>query len=235
MTAWADQPWLAVDCESTGVDPFTARIVEVACVEVAPDGSVGDDGYCVIVDPGVDIPAEAAAIHGITTERARAEGVQPADALAEVAARIFEHGHRPVVGFNLRYDWPLLVVESIRHGVEFPVMAPALDPFLLDRMCDQFRKGGRKLVQVCEHYDVALDEADAHGALADAVAAARVMRALLARYPEIAEGSLASVFLRQIQGHEVWREGFVDWKRRSSDPSFDIPAGWPIPVAAETS
>ena len=38
-----------------------------------------------LVNPGIDIPAEASAIHGITTERAQAEGMDPAEAAEEIS------------------------------------------------------------------------------------------------------------------------------------------------------
>lgn len=227
---WTHEPFLALDTETTGVDPFEDRIVQVAAVEVAPDGSTANE-WSTIVDPGVEIPEGAAAIHGITTTRAVAVGMAPAEALGIVADRIFRHGtYRPVVMFNARFDWPILLSEAERHGVEFPVMAPVLDPYLIDRMCDRFRSGGRRLVQVCQHYDVPLDEADAHGAMADAVAAGRVMRQIIDRYPAIADHTLAGVFLRQVRGAEEDRQRFVDWKRRHGDPDFDSAAGWPIPA-----
>jgi hypothetical protein len=58
------------------------------------------------------------------------------------------------------------------------------------------------------------------------------MRALIDRYPAIAEHTLGGVFLRQVKGAEEDRQRFVDWKRRNSDPTFDSPAGWPIPAGA---
>lgn len=225
--SWVDEPWLSIDTETTGVDWTSDRVVEVAVVVVHPDGTTGDS-FTTVINPGVDIPEEASAIHGITTDRARDEGVSPADALAEVARRIFDHGHHPIVMFNARFDWPILLAEAERHGVEFPFLAPVLDPFLVDRMVDKYRKGGRKLMLVAQHYAVELDEVDAHGALADAVASARVMRAIVARFPQVGRHSLASVFLRQVRGHEQWRQGFVEYKRRT-DPAFDIDPGWPVP------
>jgi DNA polymerase-3 subunit epsilon len=238
MTAsWADRPLLALDCESTGVNPFADRIVEVAAVVVNHDGSL-DAPWSTVIDPGVPIPEGAADVHGISTERARVEGVEPAEAITHVAQRIWRHldshdGQAAVVAYNARFDWPLLLAEAERHGVEFPCFAPVLDPYLLDRMCDRYRRGKRQLTLVADHYDVPLSAEDAHGALADATAAGRVMRAILTRYPALTEHTLAGLWLHQAHGHEKDRQRLVDWKRRNSDPDFDIPAGWPIPVEVE--
>lgn len=235
--SWADRPILCIDTETTGVDPFTARIVEVATATLDPDGSV-TSSWSTIVDPGVQIPDDVAEVHGITTARAYNEGVSPAIALSHLAVELWAHieeygGLAPVVMYNARYDWPLILSEAERHGVEVPCFAPILDPYLIDRMCDRYRPGKRQLVLVAGHYDVDLAAADAHGALADAVAAGRVMRAILHRFPEIRDHTLPGLWLRQVHGHEHDRQRFVDWKRRSSDPQFDTPAGWPIPVEPE--
>jgi len=235
MTAsWATRPFLALDCETTGVDPFTDRIVEVAAVAVLRDGEAVPQFHAV-VDPGIDIPDEAAAVHGITTERARAEGMATADALGVVARYVFAHAERsePVVMFNARFDWPLLLVEAERYGVEFPCFAPILDPYLIDRLCDRYRKGKRQLGLVAAHYDVPLSADEAHGALADATAAGRIMRAILARYPALTEHTLAGLWLHQAHGHEQDRQRFEDYLRCNVDKDAHVVPGWPIPVEAE--
>jgi DNA polymerase-3 subunit epsilon len=232
---WTSKPVLGVDCESTSVDPFTARIVEVACVDVAFDGEVSD-AWGTIVDPGIEIPDEAAQVHGIPTSRAVAEGVQPAEALAYVAERIYQAAieRRPVVIQNARYDLPLLICEAERHGIDFPCLTPILDPLLLDRMVDRYRRGKRTLVAACGVYGVEFDDGEAHSALADATASARVLWRLLERYPTLGEVPLARMFLDQVKGYEDWRDGFVDYRRRNFDPSFDIAPGWPLPAGANT-
>ena len=71
-----------------------------------------------LIDPGMPIPA-AARVHGITTEHAQAYGMQPADALAEIAdvlASALAAGI-PVVGFNVQYDLTILEAELARHGL----------------------------------------------------------------------------------------------------------------------
>lgn len=232
---WVSAPFLCLDTETTGVNPFEDRVVEAAAVEVSLLGEVSRP-WSTIVDPGgVEVPEGAAAVHGITTDRARAEGVGTDVMITEVAARIWEHydahrGQGAVVMYNARFDWPLLICEAERAGVDFPVFAPILDPYLIDRMCDRYRKGKRNLTLVADHYGVPLSEADAHGALADATAAGRVMRRIMDRYPQIGEHSLANVWMRQVRGHEEDRQRFVEYMRRTIDPGFDSAPGWPIPA-----
>ncbi len=236
MRPWTQRPFLAIDCESTGVDPFEDRLVEVAAVIVRPDGDL-DLSWSTVIDPGVEIPDEAAAIHGITTARSQAEGVPTGEAVQRVAELIFDFASgpegMPVVVYNATFDWPLLIAEAKRHDLEFPAFVPILDPLLIDKMVDRFRKGSRKLVDTAAHYGVELDADDAHGALADATASGRIMHELLRRYPKIGEHSLAHVYLRQVKGAEEQRVSFVDYRRRTSDPGFVKAAGWPVPTGIE--
>lgn len=238
MTAeWVSAPWLVIDTETTGVNVFTDRIVEVAAVTLDTAGqipNVDTDAYTAIIDPGIEIPEGAAAVHGITTERARTEGQAPATVLAEIAelVRSAQDLDMPLVMYNARFDWPLLLIEAERHGIDFPCAAPILDPYLIDRLVDRFRKGKRQLTMVAEHYGVELGDA-AHGALADATAAGRVMRRIVDRYPEVAQRSLASMLLWQVRGHEEDRLRFEAYMRDKVDPQFVSVAGWPIPVAME--
>lgn len=229
---WSRRPLLSWDTETTGVDPDTDRIVEVALATIDVDGTVLDS-WSTIVDPGIEIPEGAAAVHGITTERARLEGIEPELALATLADRIYEVAaipSRPIVAHNVAFDLPIILAEADRHDVDVPAFAPYLDSLVIDKAVDRYRKGSRRLIDVARHYGVALEESQAHGALADCIAAGRIMRALLATYPALAEKPLAALWLWQGRWAEEQRESFVDYRRRTSDPTFDKPAGWPVPA-----
>lgn len=230
MTAWHERPFLSIDTETTGVDIHTDRIVEIATAMINPDGTVEHE-WATVVDPKCEIPAEAADIHGITTERARAEGVQPEVALRRVARYMATNSRCPVVVYNARFDLPLILNEAARHGVEILTMPLVLDPFVIDKALDKYRKGSRKLIDVARHYGVVLDEADAHGALADCIASGRLMHRILADDESLTECTLTRMFLWQSSHAEDQRASFVAYKRRT-DPEFSSPAGWPLPVRA---
>lgn len=175
--AWHLGRLVAFDLETTSADPLQARIVTAAIAAVGGDAPPAALDW--LADPGVEIPAEATEIHGITTEHARAKGDPIADVLEEVLETLtswaLEHG-RPLVIYNARYDLTVLDREARRHGLEpltergFPVYV--IDPFVIDKHLDLFRRGGRKLADVCAHYGAKLEEA--HTAAADAIAAARL-------------------------------------------------------------
>jgi DNA polymerase-3 subunit epsilon len=228
---WTIKPMLAIDTETTGIDTETDRIVEIAAVELDFDGNI-TSRWSTIIDPGIEIPLEASAVHGISTSKAVAEGMAPSKAL-QIAADLIHEAHRqmhPVVIYNAVFDLPLLINECHRNGVELFPFAAILDPLLMDKALDQYRKGSRKLVDVAKHYGVELSADDAHGAVADATAAGRIMRVLIRRYPQLGDQSLARLWLRQVRNQEAQRESFVDYMRTRKDPDFEKPSGWPIPV-----
>lgn len=235
MQPWATNPFLVLDCETTGVDVVTDRIVEVASVELRHDGT--HELWSTIVDPGIEIPEGASRVHGISTERAREEGVLPRVAMKEAAERVGSfietYGKQgAIVMYNARFDWPLLIAEARRNDVEWPTSALIVDPMLLDKTHDKWRKGKRNLMATARHYGVTLSEEDAHGAGADALATGRVLQALLRKYPRIAEEAPDALVARQASAYDVQHKSFADWKRNNGVPDFQLDLGWPIPTRA---
>ncbi len=93
---------------------------------------------------------------------------------------LFDQGV-PVVAYNASYDFSLLAHEAQRLGTE-PLgdPSPVIDPLVIDKAYDRYRRGRRTLEVVAAHYAVTLDAA--HDASADAIAAGRVAQALARRY-----------------------------------------------------
>ncbi|MEV0214245.1 exonuclease domain-containing protein [Micromonospora sp. NPDC050695] len=176
---WHRELLMAFDCESTGVDVESDRIVTASVVTVAPGESPVI--LSVVIDPGVDVPAEAVAVHGWSTERLRAEGQPPAGQLQRVANTLaagLVEGF-PIVIANAPYDLTLLDRELRRHNL--PTLAerldgrpigPVIDPMCIDKALDRYRPGKRKLTDLCATYGARIT--DAHDCTADALAAARV-------------------------------------------------------------
>jgi DNA polymerase-3 subunit epsilon len=212
---------VAFDLETTGVDPETARIV-TACVALV-DGSGGRPLATTtwLVDPGVEIPEQATAIHGITTEQVRADGRPAAECVAEIARYLFT-SNGPIVAFNACYDLTVLDREMRRHGigVQLPDRLTVVDPFVLDKHVDKYRRGSRKLVDQCTHYGVRID--GAHDASFDAVAAARVAWRIAQRYPEIAAMELADLHALQVQAKREQDASFAEYLRKQARRAKDV-------------
>lgn len=174
---------LSFDLETTSVNPKEARIVTSALVRI--DGRDVDKRE-MLADPGVEIPEAAAKIHGITTEKARAEGQPHDEVLAQTVRSIrqaWDDGLTLIV-YNAAYD--LSVLRALTG--DFTVDGPVFDPFVIDRVKDKWRKGKRTLGDVSAHYGVTLE--NAHEATSDALAAARIAwMQVRQRYPELSQMS----------------------------------------------
>jgi DNA polymerase-3 subunit epsilon len=237
--SWHTEPLVGFDLETTGVDVETARIVTAALVFRNDSG--GDPVTLRwLADPGVDIPAEAAAVHGVTTEKARADG-SPAtgvvEAVAAYLAAALNEG-QPVVAMNARYDFTVLDRELRRHGLKTlgervggeASPGPVVDPFILDKQADKYRKGSRKLEALAIHYGVAL--ASAHTADADALAAVEVAVAIAERYP-LLQVHPEQLHVWQIRWAAEQAAGFQQYLRKT-DPYAVIDGEWPvIPLTGE--
>ncbi|GAA1123251.1 hypothetical protein GCM10009577_53100 [Streptomyces javensis] len=94
---------IGFDLETTGTDPRTARIVTAAVVEVRGGEPVGRREW--LADPQVPIPEDAVAVHGITGERAAAEGRPAREVVEEVAEVLVAHWRAgaPVVAYNAAF------------------------------------------------------------------------------------------------------------------------------------
>ncbi|WP_411707005.1 3'-5' exonuclease [Corynebacterium sp. LaCa78] len=213
---------LAFDLETTSANPKDARIVTSALVRI--------DGHDVqkvehLADPGIEIPQAATDVHGITTEKAQAEGRPHEEVLKDTVDAIkaaWDDGLTLIV-YNAPFD--LTVLRSLTG--DFTVTGPVFDPYVIDRVSDKWRKGKRTLGAVCEHYGVELG--NAHEATADALAAARVAwRQVRQHYPNLAQ--MDENELMEFQAVK-WYEDRVAFKKylegKGRDAS-DVSTAWPL-------
>ncbi|MGW5477625.1 exonuclease domain-containing protein [Streptomyces sp. NPDC004008] len=233
MTQSIDLPWnsgplASFDIESTGLDVSEDRIVSAALI--TPSGR----RITWLADPGVEIPEAASGVHGITTAYARAHGRPAKETVEDVAATLataLTDAGAALVVMNAPYDLSLLDAECARHGV--PTVAarigrpvgPVIDPLVLDRAADRYRKGRRNLEALAEHYAVVLT--NAHTADADAQAALDVALAIAERHAELRVP--ASVLHGwQVQWHTRWAANFEAHLRATSNPDAVIDGSWPL-------
>lgn len=234
--SWHTQPLLSYDCESTGIDVETARIVTAAIVDY---GTPMDATHTWLSDvDGVEIPAEATAVHGVTTEHAQANGRPAREVVDEITRRLANAQEMgvPLVIMNAPYDLSVLDRECRRHGLATlderigrPV-CPVIDPLVIDRAADRYRKGRRTLEALCGHYGIELGEA--HAAHADAAAAVRVAVALAEKFPEL-QVDPGKLHGWQVTWHGRWAANFQEYLRRMN-PDAKVNAAWPmVPCPAE--
>jgi DNA polymerase III subunit epsilon len=162
---WFLRPFVAVDVETTGLDPARDRVVEIGWARVALGRCVEADA--VLVDPGVPMPAEATRVSGLDDAALRG-----APRFADVAARLADAcaGAAFVVAWNAPFDRAFLAAEHLRAARSGP-RPPWIDPLVF----------ARALLPDTRHrlFDVArrlrLNHARPHRARDDAVAAAEVL------------------------------------------------------------
>lgn len=216
------------DLETTGIDVATSRIVSAHVGLIGPGGEVVEQ-YDWLADPGVEIPAQASAVHGITTQRAREEGRPAGEVVSEIIATIaglFAREHALTI-YNAPYDLSLLAHEARRHGVDALYLpSPIIDPLVIDKAVDRYRKGKRTLEAAAAHYGVQLTAA--HDAGADAVAAGRVAQAIARRYETELGSDPVALHDRQVAWALEHAASFTEYMRRVKDPSFHDPGHWPV-------
>ncbi|MHA2788756.1 exonuclease domain-containing protein [Corynebacterium sp. S7] len=214
---------LSFDLETTSVNPAEARIVTSALVRIDGRDVQANE---TMADPGVEIPEEATKIHGISTEKARAEGRPHDEVLAETVQAIkqgWEDGLTLIV-FNAPYD--LSVLRALTG--DFTVTGPVYDPYVIDRARDRYRKGKkRNLTALSEFYGVQLD--NAHEATSDALAAARIAWKQVKQFwPELSEMDVDELMEYQaVQQYELQSDLKKFLESRGRDAS-DVATGWPM-------
>jgi DNA polymerase-3 subunit epsilon len=231
MGNWCDGEVLGFDFETTGVDRFNDVPVSYALVTLVGGERVSTRSG--LINPGRTIPAGATEVHGITTERAYAEGMPLAEAMEMIGNAVADASSRdvPLVGMKLDYDLTILDTQSRRLGgaglSDRGWCGPVLDAVVLDRHHDRFRKGSRTLGNLCAHYGVVIDHA--HDAVADAVASAGVLFALAACFAELAQADPRALHEAQIGWHREWAEGYDDWRlERGMTPMDRRDYLWPL-------
>lgn len=246
MTTFANIRKLGFDTETTGPNPLEDRIVTAALV--VRGGGRDDKVMSWLINPGVPIPEEATAVHGVTNEQA-ADGADPKDALEDIAGQLaaaLRYG-MPVIAFNLSFDWTILVHELARHGL--PSIAdrlpgvralPLVDPHVIDKQVDKYVKGQgqRKLKPTAERYGVELE--DWHTAEADALAALLIAERQFEKHPHLLRMGPQQLFSAQKAWRAEQQAGLQQWFRtkaspeQGGDPNKVIDGSWPLIPAQRT-
>lgn len=225
MDNWHQLPRAAFDLETTGKDPLEARIVTASVVVVNGRQEIINHREW-LVNPGVPIPEEATAVHGVSTERAMASGVDPAVAVAEISAHLQDlFQTMPVLAFNASYDFTVLAREAVRHGVPALLPLPVIDPFIIDKQVDKYRRGKRTLTALCEHYGIPLT--NAHTSVADAAATIGVADAQALKYARELAISPSELHSQQVVWAAEQAASLQEFFRRK-DPAALVDGTWPV-------
>lgn len=169
------RPLAVFDLETTGTRIGHDRIVQVAVVRLMPDGS--RQAWQSLVNPGMPIPAEASAVHGITDA-----DVADAPALEDVADHLIGLLHDvDLGGFNvMRFDLPFLSEEFFRVGKQWDTSKLRVVDAL--RIYHHYE---RRDLSAAARFYLQREHTGAHDALADVETTCEVLLAQLERYPDL--------------------------------------------------
>lgn len=232
-----DRPLIVLDCETTGVDPFTDRIVQLAILRFEQNATgpkrKKSKTFVRLFNPGQPIPKEASEVHNITDE-----DVANCGPFSEIAAWLRDQLIEcDIAGYNCkRFDLPLILCEMRRAGIELDLS----ENRILDAYEVFVQMKPRTLEAALWEY-CRIEHTDAHDAMADVIATAHVLDSqidyhedlppqveeidALFRKPDLAgrleyrDDQLCFAFgkhkgqpLRQVARHD---EGYLNWILRS--------------------
>jgi len=209
-SSWEDIPFTVIDFETTGRDPETDRVIEIGLVTFTKGSVTSRDSL--LVNPGIPVPEESRAVHGITDEE-----LAGAPDFATVMPRVLEllQGTLPVA-YNAAFDRGFILAEITRaapKGMTPGDMPPAarddvvwVDPLVWAREILKELKS-RRLGDVAKHLGIPLEQA--HRAAGDAEATGRVLLALAPQLPRV-YGELVRLQKRYAAFQEA---EFAAWKR----------------------
>ncbi len=173
--------FVALDLETTGLDPAENRIIEIGAVRFRREDSghyFPEDRFQTFVNPGISVPPQVTEITSITTEMVMS-GLETAEALAKLHQFL---GSDPVVAHNALFDLGFLRYEAYRvKSYEEPKLK--FNPVLIDTLAfsryamPELRH--HKLGDVAKALQVSLQQA--HRAVDDAIAAGFIFAKLWAK------------------------------------------------------
>lgn len=192
------RPICFFDLETTGTNIATDRIVEIAILKIFPNGN--KEGKTWRVNPGIPIPEEAAAIHGITDEQVAGEPT-----FKELSREIYKMIQGcDLAGFNSnRFDIPLLAEELLRAGMDFDMKnIVAVDVQTI------FHKMEKRTLEAAYQFYCNKPLEGAHGAAADTQATYEVLLSQIERYPDL-ENDIAKLAAFSTHNQTVDLAGFI--------------------------
>ncbi len=228
--------WLSTiavfDTETTGLDLRGDRIVTASIQRMNTAGEILPGGKDWVINPGIPIPAIASSVHGYY-DKDVADAPSAEVSIPEILDSInacFSEGI-PVLAYNAAYDFTILHYEAKRYGLHPIEFGNVIDPLVIDKTIDKYRKGKRTLGAAAERYNVSLD--NAHTAKDDAIAAGHVGLAMLRFFfaqdkPVVPfPTSAQELHDLQVKWSDAIEASYAKW-RQTDVPDYKPVFGWPV-------
>lgn len=211
---------VTIDAETSGVDTANDRIITWFMRAREGDEVVFERNW--ILDPGVEIPEEAAAVHGMSTEWVREHGRKDVDeAIMEIVCEITDAVKAGFVlcGYNHAFDLAMLESEYKRYWL-FDLIwlrenSRFIDPAIFSRVFDKYVKGGHQLITVAKRNGIEIEEDRLHTADYDVEVTEKLVKVMLNRawreLPEVREGCTPDEFVTELQAwqkeqKQIWAD-----------------------------
>ncbi|RKF03210.1 DNA polymerase-3 subunit epsilon [Tenacibaculum lutimaris] len=192
------KPIVFFDLETTGINIAKDRVVEISILKVFPNGNKESKTW--LVNPEIEIPAEATAVHGITNEKVVTEPTfkELADKINEMIA------DADLAGFNSnRFDIPLLAEELLRAGIDFDMNnRKAVDVQTI------FHKKEQRTLSAGYQFYCGKDLEGAHSAEADTNATYEILLAQVDKYEDL-ENTVEALSEFSTHGKRADFAGFI--------------------------
>jgi DNA polymerase-3 subunit epsilon len=165
--------WVAIDCETTGLDVSRDQVVAIGAVRIAGNRVLTSQRLELLVRPERKVSRESVRVH-MLRERDVAQGIDQVQAMRRLLQFI---GSRPLVGYYLEFDvamlnreiWPLLGVRLPQRKLEVSAMYYDFK----NRLLPAHERGGMIDLRFATMMsELGLPLREAHDALNDAVMAA---------------------------------------------------------------
>ncbi len=173
-------PIVFFDLETTGTNINSDRIVEICYLKVYPNGN--EEAKTMRINPGMHIPEESTAIHGIHDE-----DVADCPTFKEVATNVAHDIEGcDLAGFNSnRFDIPMLAEEFLRAGVDIDM---GKHKFVDVQVI--YHKLEQRTLSAAYKFYCNKNLEDAHSAEADTRATYEVLKAQLDKYPDVLKNDI---------------------------------------------
>lgn len=172
------ETFVCIDCEATGLDLESDRIIEVAAVLFTLENDI--EVYDSLVDPEMRIPEESIKIHHITQKMICGQP-KIQDVLPKMLSMIGKH---IIVGHGVSFDIHLIHRDAKKHNLHSSIdMNPFFDTLRMARLYGESPQNSLQTLR--KHFNIG-DEG-AHRALNDVIVNIEVFRRLAAKYKTVEE------------------------------------------------
>lgn len=161
--------FVAIDLETTGVDPSVDKIIEIGAIKIVDGVEVGV--FSSFVNPQMPVPARITEITGIDDEM-----VKDAPVFSEILDAVLDFiGDLPILGHNIKFDYSFLKCAVLSNGKSFE--KDGIDTLRIARMLMPELES-KKLEFLCRYFEI--DPGSSHRAFDDARSAMKLYEKLCA-------------------------------------------------------